>query len=171
MVDNITDNLSRWTNNYRYSDHLRQFAYSLFILSGQNAYEFVRLYIPSLLPSRTTIKAALNKSSNRMYDGHFYFDSMANHFSSTGSTFAFAAEDCTGVIIKVTYDSSSNSFVGFATPMRNIHPQAAHFQTDSYHELETWFVEMRKSSLPMESTAPLLRTIFSPVGVGFMIKG
>ena len=110
----------------------------------------MNLYVwifPAFFLSRTTIKAALNKSSNRMYEGHFYFDSMANHFSSTGSTFAFAAEDYTGVIGKVTYDSSSNSFVGFATPMTNTHPQAAHFQTDSNQELETWFAERKKSSL------------------------
>lgn len=196
MIDNITDNLSRSTNNYRYSDHVRQFAYSLFIIGGQNAYEFVRLNLPSLLPSKTTIRAALNKSSNRMYEGQFYFDPMANHFSTTGSTFAFAAEDCTGVIGKVTYDTSSNSFVGFATPMTNTHPQAAHYQTDSYHELETWFSEKKKSSLinvhvlqPIASSSPLHKTpspfilaaygeltarlprrMFSPVGAGCMIK-
>ena len=51
MIDNITDNLPRSTNNYRYSDHVSSFAYSLFIIGGQNAYKFVRLNLPSLLPS------------------------------------------------------------------------------------------------------------------------
>lgn len=176
MINNITDNLSRSTNNYRYSDHVRHFAYSLFILGGQNTYEFVRINIPGLLPSKTTVKNILRKSSNRMYEGQFYFDSMANHFSSTGSILAFAAEDCTGVVSKVTYDSSSNSFVGFATPMDNGYPQFSYYKTDSYQELETWFIENKKSSFinahivqPISSSSSAVKTpssfILSAYGV------
>jgi hypothetical protein len=145
MLNTICTNLLRSKNNFQYSNYVTQFAMSLFIYAGRNAYRFVSLNIPGLLPSITTIRKKLNNSSFRMSEGRFRFDAMQNYFSLNDCTFAFAAEDATGVISKVTYDTMSNSFVGFNTLLEQGLPLLDQYRTDSYAELQEWFEGERKS--------------------------
>ena len=49
----------------------------------------------------------------QLTEGQFRFDAMGKFFESMNVQYAFASEDCTGVIQKVCYDRQSNSFVGF----------------------------------------------------------
>jgi hypothetical protein len=71
---------------------------------------------------------------------------MQDYFSSNSCTFAFAAEDTTGVIPRVTYNSVSNSFIGFDTPLAHGVPLPDQYRTNSYTELEKWFEEKQKST-------------------------
>ena len=146
LLDNICANLNRSKNNFRYSTHVMHFALSLFIYGGENAYRFVSLNLPGLLPSTTTIRSMMSNSSLRLQEAEFRFDTMQDHFATNGSMLAFAAEDLTGVIAKVTYDSNSNCFVGFDTPMKNARPLPHHYQTDSYAELQVWFEQQPKAA-------------------------
>jgi len=159
ILNNICSNLTRSKNNFQYSNYIIQFAISLFIYSGQNAYRFVSLNVPGFLPSITTIKKRLKNSSFHMYEARFRFDAMRDYFVVNRCTFAFAAEDCTGVITKVTYDSMSNSFIGFITPLTHGQPLPDQYRTNSYAELQTWFEEKRKSSsINVHMLQPLLTT-------------
>ena len=146
ILNNICANLNRSKNHYRYSSYVTHFALSLFIYAGRNAYRLVSLNVPGLLPSITTVRKILANSSFRMHEAQFRFEAMADNFALITSTLAFAAEDCTSVIAKVVYDSVSNSFVGFTTPMRQGTPQSNHHQTDSFTELQRWFKEKQKST-------------------------
>ena len=146
LLDNLCANLTRSKNNFRYSTHVMHFALSLFIYGGENAYRFVSLNLPGLLPSTTTIRSMMSNSSLRLQEAEFRFDTMQDHFATNGSVLAFAAEDLTGVIAKVIYDSNSNSFVGFDTPIKNARPSPRHYQTDSYAELQVWFEEQPKAA-------------------------
>jgi hypothetical protein len=47
----------------------------------------------------------------------------------------------------VSYDSTSNCFVGFSAPLINGLPSINHFQTDNFSKLEQWFDEFDKSTL------------------------
>ena len=71
-----------------------------------------------------------------MSEAQFRFDAMHDYFSLNSCTFAFAAEDTTGVIPKVCYDLTSNSFIGFDTPLVHEQPLPDHYRTNSYAELE-----------------------------------
>ena len=146
ILNNICANLNRSKNHYRYSSYVTHFALSLFIYAGRNAYRLVSLNAPGLLPSITTVRKTLANSSFRMHEAQFRFEAMADNFALMNSTLAFAAEDCTSVIAKVVYDSVSNSFVGFTTPIKQGTPKSNHYQTDSFAELQRWFQEKQKST-------------------------
>ena len=171
ILNNICTNLTRSKNNFQYSNYVIQFAISLFVYSGQNAYRFVSLNIPGLLPSVTTIRKILKNSSFRMYEARFRFDAMHDYFSLNGSMFAFAAEDATGVIPKITYDSMSNTFVGFNTSLTYGLPLADQYRTDNYAELQRRFEEKRKSSLiNVHMLQPLLSTSSDRILSSFLLS-
>jgi hypothetical protein len=148
-----------------------KFAILLFIYSGRNAYRFVSLNVPGFLPSIITIKKRLANSSFRMSEAQFRFDAMHDYFSSNSCTFAFAAEDTTGVIPKVCYDSISNSFIGFDTPLVRGQPLPDHYRTNSYAELEKWFEEKRTSTfINVHMLQPLLNTLSNQIPAPFLLS-
>jgi hypothetical protein len=171
ILNNISANLTRSKNNFQYSNYITQFAILLFIYSGQNAYRFVSLNVPGFLPSTTTIRKRLASSSFRIYEARFRFDAMREYFTTNRSIFAFAAEDCTGVITKVTYDSISNSFVGFITPLAHGQPLPDQYRTNSYAELQKWFEEQRKSSfINVHMLQPLLTKSSDRISSPFLLS-
>ncbi|CAF4509725.1 unnamed protein product, partial [Rotaria magnacalcarata] len=54
-----------------------------------------------------------------MKEAEFRFDSLSAHMNSLKTNIAFAAEDCTAVIKKISYDSFTNSFVGLVPPLND----------------------------------------------------
>ena len=85
----------------------------LYILGGKQLYDFVRLNLPGPIPSMTTIIDFINKFDTTLAETEFKFQSLQQFDSG----FEFWSEDTTGVLRKVGYDSSTNSFVGFSTPV------------------------------------------------------
>lgn len=146
VLSGICSNLARSRNNLRYSTYIMQFACSLFVYGGENAYQFVSINMPGFLPSVTKIRSMLGSRSFRLWEAEFRFDGMRDHFATNNSYLAFAAEDLTGIIAKVTYDSDSDCFVGFNTPLEEGRPLSRHYRTDSYAELQAWFEEKSKST-------------------------
>ncbi|CAM4824646.1 unnamed protein product [Rotaria magnacalcarata] len=51
FINTITNNLTKSGNHFRYSDKIKYFALSLYILGGKLAYEFIRLNILGSLPA------------------------------------------------------------------------------------------------------------------------
>ncbi|CAF3519857.1 unnamed protein product [Rotaria socialis] len=147
FLDNISSNLCRSKNAYRYTEPVLQFATSLHILGGKVSYEFMRLNLPGALPALSTLQTlALNKDY-RIKEGEFRFDSLATHMKSIETNIAFASEDSTVVIKKVCYDSHTNSFVGFVLPLNDGIPATLYYQTDSFQKLREWFSSKDRSNL------------------------
>jgi hypothetical protein len=65
-------------------------------------------------------------------EAEFRFESLQQFHSG----FAFCSEDTTGVIRKVEYDSSTNSFIGFSTLLADGVPIRQPYQTDSFEDLK-----------------------------------
>ena len=171
IINNICANLTRTPNNYRYSDYVHHFALSLFIYAGQNAYRLLSMNIPGFLPSITTIRKMLNNSSFRIHEAEFRFDEMVDYFTLLGSKFAFAAEDTTGIISKVVYDSQSNYFIGFNTPLAGGIPLSNQYQTDSFLELKQWFEEKQKSSfINVHMLQPVLSSSSNQLPTPFLLS-
>lgn len=147
LIKSISTNLIRSKNNYRYSDYVYRFAVAFFIYAGRNAYRMMSLNIPGLLPSTTTIRKILRKTSFRMNEADFRFDEMVKYFTILDTRYAFGAEDCTSAVVKVIYDSQSNAFIGFDTPIESGKPLSNAHRTDSFAELKSWFEEKRKATL------------------------
>ena len=61
FLENITRNMTRPKNSYRYDEHVKRFAVSLFILAGRNAYGFASVNIPGALPSISSIQTLLDE--------------------------------------------------------------------------------------------------------------
>ena len=51
------------------------------------------------------------------------------------------------MIQKITYNVSTNTFIGFSTPLEHGIPIFQYFQTDSYEQLQEWFENNDKSNL------------------------
>ncbi|CAF4401052.1 unnamed protein product, partial [Rotaria magnacalcarata] len=66
FIDTITDNLTKSKNNFRYSNSIKNFALSLYILGD-----------------------------SRISEGEFRFDQLQKHFDSINVQYAFGSEDCT----------------------------------------------------------------------------
>ncbi|CAF1417022.1 unnamed protein product, partial [Didymodactylos carnosus] len=148
LINNITSNLKCPKNNVRYNQTMLNFALSLFILGGKNAYEFTRLDISQVFPSLTTLKKITsNNNENVIEEGKFQIDHLLKHASVIDCRYGFISEDCTGVIRKIEYDSATNTFIGFSTPLISSLPSYKHFQTDSFDELKNWFSTYEKAQL------------------------
>jgi len=148
FIENLSNNLTKSPNRYRYSHEIEQFALILSILGRRQVYEYVRINLPGSLPSLTTLSTIFNQYREKFLEGEFRFDSMKSHFESMEVKYAFGAEDCTGVIRKVCYDSWSNSFVGFCPRLQNDgFPQLSSFVIESISDLEIAFETQSLSSL------------------------
>ncbi|CAF5216126.1 unnamed protein product, partial [Rotaria magnacalcarata] len=113
LFSNMLRNLSIADKCFHYEPIVRQFATALYVLRGRRIYEFLRLNIPSLLPSVQILQAAISAAENNLTEGKFNYEGACNYFNSSRVTLGFIAEDATAVIPKITYDTTSDTFIGF----------------------------------------------------------
>ena len=132
FIDNLVSNHTRSSNNYRYAKTIKKFSMCLYILGGKQAYEFIRLNLSGSIPNLTTISDLINESSTNYTEAQFRFELLEKYHSS----FGFCAEDTTGAIRKVEYDSSANSFIGFTTPLVDGVPSSRSFHADTFDEFK-----------------------------------
>ena len=86
--------------------------------------------------------------------------------------YAFASEDCTGVLRKINYDQQTNSFIGFATPLTDGIPVTKYYQTNSFDQLKSWFESSERSPLlNIHMIQPLPSTNTSVVPPAFLLSG
>ncbi|CAF3873881.1 unnamed protein product [Adineta steineri] len=137
MLNNMFNNLISDERGYRYDNIIRQFAASIYILGGRSTYNFLRLNIPALLPSVQIIQSYIAASESNLTEGLFNYNRICNYFNSNQVTLGFCAEHCTAIIPKITYNTSSNSFVGFSRPIDVCGiPVAESFSTESFTRFE-----------------------------------
>ncbi|CAF1430482.1 unnamed protein product, partial [Rotaria magnacalcarata] len=74
FIDTITDNLTKSKNNFRYSNLIKNFALSLYILGGKLTYEYLRLNLPGSLPHLSLLNSLISSSDSRISEGEFRFD-------------------------------------------------------------------------------------------------
>ncbi|CAF3835585.1 unnamed protein product [Rotaria sp. Silwood1] len=148
FINTITKNLSLSnTSRYRYDDKLKSFAVCLYILGGKTTYEFVRLNLPGSLPNLTTIHSLIQNNDDNLTEGKFRFNKMAKYLNSFGVQYTYCAEDCTDVVRRIKYDTHTNSFIGFSTPLSGGVPLPCHFKTDSISELKLWMDKNEKAPI------------------------
>lgn len=155
LVGFSIDFLSNWMSNatntsknsFRYSKSIKDCAVSLYILGGPTLYEFLRLNLPAAIPSITTVRSIISSSEHRFIEGEFQYSRFLELVQALDCKYVFCGEDSTAVIPKVSYDSHSNSFVGFTLPLENGFPRCQFYSTTSLDELESWHNEVEKSSL------------------------
>ncbi|CAF1650247.1 unnamed protein product, partial [Adineta steineri] len=148
FVNTITKNLSSANaSRYRYDNKIKSFAVCLYILGGKTTYEYVRLNLPGALPNLTTINSLIQNNDDNLTEGEFRFNKMAKYLNSFGVRHAYCAEDCTGVVRRIKYDTHTNSFIGFSTPLYGGIPSPSHFKTDSITELKLWMDQTEKAPL------------------------
>ena len=160
LMNTITTNLTKSSNNFRYSDTIKDFALSLYILGGKLTYEFIRLNLPGALPSLTMLHRLMSHLNSKINEGEFRFDALQKHSEHLNFQYAFGSEDATCVIKKIKYDSTTNVFNGFITPLNRGVPIKGFYQTDSFDQLRIWFDSVDKASLlnvhmiqPIQSTS------------------
>ena len=147
FIDTITDNLTKQSNHFRYSDTIKNFALSLYILGGKLTYELVRLNLPGSLPSLTMLNTLIFNSDSKISEAEFRFDQLQKNFENLKVQYAFGSEDATGVVKKIKYDSTTNTFNGFPTPLDRGVPIKEYYQADSYDTLKFWFNSIDKAAL------------------------
>ncbi|CAF1300836.1 unnamed protein product [Adineta steineri] len=147
LFNNIASNKIKSKNNYRYNAKVQNFAQALYIMGGRNTYEFFRLNLPGAVPSITSIDSYITKAGGTITEGEFRYDTLRQLQAVNDYQLAICSEDCTSVIQKIVYNATSNTFIGFSTPLNHGIPVPQYFQTDSYELLEEWFENNNKSSL------------------------
>ncbi|CAF4206685.1 unnamed protein product [Rotaria magnacalcarata] len=76
FINTITNNLTKSGNHFRYSDKIKYFALSLYILGGKLAYEFIRLNILGSLPGLTMLSILILNSNLKISEAEFRFDQL-----------------------------------------------------------------------------------------------
>ncbi|CAF3823792.1 unnamed protein product [Rotaria sp. Silwood1] len=147
FIDTIANNLTMSSNTLRYSDTIKNFALSLYILGGKLTHEFIRLNLPGSLPSLTMLNTLISNSNSKISEAQFRFDQLQKHFDDYNVKYAFGSEGTTGVVKKIKYDSTINTFNGFPTPLDHEVPIKEYYQTNSFDILKLWFNSIDKSSL------------------------
>lgn len=147
ILNNMIQNFIREERGYRYDTIVRQFACSLYILGGRTTYEFVRLNIPALLPSVQTIQSYIGTSENHLTEGLFNYDGASDYFNRNQSILGFCAEDSTAIVPKITYDTTSDTFIGFSLPLDgNGVPIIKSYSTNSFICLEQWYSDLSQAT-------------------------
>jgi hypothetical protein len=111
-------------------------------------------------------------------EGLFNYDGVRNYFNSNQSTLGFIAKDATAVVPKVTYDTTSNTFIGFSLPLvNNGLPITNSYSTDSFTVLEQWHCNIpRAQSLnaclvqPLSSSSSLSPYLLAAYGTDNKFK-
>jgi hypothetical protein len=148
ILNNMIQNFIREERGYRYDTIVRQFACSLYILGGRTIHEFVRLNIPALLPSVQTIQSYIGTSENHLTEGLFNYDGARDYFNRNQSILGFCAEDSTAIVPKITYDTTSDTFIGFSLPLDdNGVPIIKSYSTNSFIRLEQWYSDLSQATL------------------------
>ncbi|CAF1550320.1 unnamed protein product, partial [Adineta ricciae] len=161
ILKTIFNNLISDERGYRYDNTIRQFAASIYIFGGRTRYEFIRINIPALLPSVRIIQSYIASYENRLSEGSFNYNGISDRFGLNQTVLGFCAEDCTAIIPKITYDSSSNSFIGFPPLLdANGIPVANCFTTDSFTCLENWYSTLPSAKLLNAITVQPLSSSF-----------
>ncbi|CAF1088693.1 unnamed protein product [Rotaria magnacalcarata] len=143
FIDNLVFNLAQSSNHYRYSESIKKFSICLYVLGGKQCYEFVCLNMPGSIPALPTVLDLINKSDMTLTEAEFRFNSLQQFQSG----FGFCSEDTTGVIPKVEYDSSTNSFIGFTTPIVDGIPLTKHYQADTFDDFKIVYNTNEAASL------------------------
>ncbi|CAF2146013.1 unnamed protein product [Rotaria magnacalcarata] len=161
FIDNLINNLTQSPNNFRYSEPIKNFAVCLYVLGGKQVYEFIRLNLSGSIPNLATLGDLIKNSDTSFSEAEFRFESL----NRSHLHFGFCSEDSTGVVRKVEYDSKTNSFVGFATPIDHGVPLAQFYQADTFNHLKTIYdtheiapllnVHMLQA-IPTENDAPCI---------------
>ena len=131
--------------------------------------------IPALLPSVRVIHAYIDDADDHLTEGLFNYDGTRSYFNMNRSTLGFVAEDATGVVPKITYDTKSNTFIGFSLPLdSNGLPIPHSYSTDSFIHLEEWYSHVTRSTLlnayliqPLSSSPNISPYIFAAYGTGY----
>ncbi|CAF2709092.1 unnamed protein product [Rotaria sp. Silwood2] len=144
-IINIFQNLKTTKNKYSYDIHIQQFALLIYILGGRNCYEFLRLNLSGSLPHISNVESLIRNQEMRMIESEFRFQLIKEYLKSNKSNYVFIAEDATSSICRIDYDATSNSFIGFSSPLINGVPQPNFFQTENFEQLELWFNEIDKA--------------------------
>ena len=110
-------------------------------------YRFVRMNLSPALPSITTLNKLILNSDSKVNEGEFRFDLLQEYLHRIDVRFAFGSEDCAGVVRRISYDQTTNSFIGFATPLSDGVPVPRYYQTDSFDQLQSWFSSTEKAPL------------------------
>ncbi|CAF4879064.1 unnamed protein product, partial [Rotaria sp. Silwood2] len=80
FIDTITNNMTKSSSRFRYSDTIKTFALSLYILGGKLTYEFIRLNLPGSLPNLTMLNTLISASNAKISEAEFRFDQLQKHF-------------------------------------------------------------------------------------------
>lgn len=146
FINSITDNMTQSKNRYRYNDEMRRFASAVYILGGRNVYELLRSNLTGAFPSITKLESYASEYCTKIEEGEFRFKQLADYSNKINFSFAYASEDCTGIISKVNYDAESNSFVGFCPRVISGLPTIRQYQTDDFFQLQEWFETTKQST-------------------------
>ena len=143
FIDNVINNYTQSPNNFRDSELIKNFAICLYVLGGQQAYEFIRFNLYGSIRNLTTLGGLIKNSDSVFSEAESNFGSLRQSHSQ----FGFCSEDTTGIIRKVEYDSKTNSFVGFATPIDHGITLPKFYQADTFNELNTIYETNEIASL------------------------
>ncbi|CAF4045586.1 unnamed protein product [Adineta steineri] len=81
LLDNISKNLCRSKNAYRYNEYVLRFAVALYVQGGRNAYEFIRLNLPGAVPAISTLQRLAINTELQINEADFRFESLATHMN------------------------------------------------------------------------------------------
>ena len=132
FIDNLINNYTQSSNNFRHSESIKNFAICLYVLGGKQTYEFIHLNLYGSIPNLTTLGGLIKNSDSAISEAELKFGTIRQCYSQ----FGFCSEDTTGIICKVEYNSKTNSFVGFATPIDHGIPLPKFYRADAFNELK-----------------------------------
>ncbi|CAF2127717.1 unnamed protein product [Rotaria magnacalcarata] len=91
------------------------------------------------------MESLIRNQEMRMTESEFQFQLIKEHLKSNKCNYVFIVEDATSSICRIDYDATSNSFIGFSSPLIDGVPQPNFFQTENFEQLELWFNEIDKA--------------------------
>ena len=105
----------------------------------------MRMNFKFLLPSIQTVKNFY--THNPYEEARFRFDESKAYLDSIQCRFIYVSEDCSAIIPRIEYDSNSNNFNGFVTPIVDGISMEKYFNCETFEELKFLFENTSRANL------------------------
>lgn len=118
LIKTAKNNANKKLTHRRYPQSLQNFGMFLYMMCGKASYEIICNNIP--LPQASTMLGYINKKKQRIVEGGLRCSELASFLDKVGAPrVVWLAEDGSGIVSKVSYDSSTNQLVGLVLPFHS----------------------------------------------------
>ena len=114
LIEQSSKTFQRGSRGNKFSEDLKDYSSLLYLQGGPHLYEMISNN--ASVPSLASVKKLVLSSGERLTAGSLNFDGLFKHMQKYQTNRIIISEDATRLISKVTFDATTNNFLGLIGP-------------------------------------------------------